>query len=146
LLILLFCFARFSIILERLAPDHIQLVRIWVLPDHQDKKIGHAAMNYIHIHYPAKKWTLETPPYAYGTTTSMKSSGTSIKGGCLIALSLCTYMNVSQPNCLFAMHHLLARLVDDQQVFYDGTWRKSATSLTRIRIIAITVMMAKQIA
>ena len=53
-----------GIILKRLAPDHIQLVRIWVLPNHQDKKIGHAAMKHIHTHYPAKKWTLETPPYA----------------------------------------------------------------------------------
>jgi RimJ/RimL family protein N-acetyltransferase len=53
-----------GIILEQLTPDHIQLVRIWVLPSYQNKKIGHAAMDYIHANYPAKKYTLETPPYA----------------------------------------------------------------------------------
>lgn len=53
-----------GIILEQLDPDHIQLVRIWITPEHQDKKIGHQAMEHIHSNYPAKKWTLETPPYA----------------------------------------------------------------------------------
>ena len=53
-----------GIILETLAPETIKLVRIWVLPKYQNKRIGHAAMNYIHSNYSAKKWTLETPPYA----------------------------------------------------------------------------------
>jgi RimJ/RimL family protein N-acetyltransferase len=53
-----------GIILEWLTGDHIQLIRIWIHPDHQDEKLGHKAMEYIHSHYKAKKWTLETPPYA----------------------------------------------------------------------------------
>jgi len=53
-----------GIILEWLTEDHIQLTRIWIHPDHQNKKIGHLAMNYIHTHYSATKWILETPPYA----------------------------------------------------------------------------------
>ncbi len=53
-----------GIILERISPDHIQLVRIWIHPVHQDMKIGQKAMDYIHTNYPARKWSLETPPYA----------------------------------------------------------------------------------
>jgi GNAT superfamily N-acetyltransferase len=53
-----------GIILEWLTEDHIQLIRIWIHPDHQDKKIGHKAMEHIHRNYHATKWTLETPPYA----------------------------------------------------------------------------------
>ena len=53
-----------GIILEWLSDDHIQLIRIWIHPDHQDKKIGQLAMEYIHENYDAKKWTLETPPYS----------------------------------------------------------------------------------
>lgn len=53
-----------GIIIEKLSHDHNQLIRIWILPEHQDKKIGQSAMEYIHENYPARKWTLETPPYA----------------------------------------------------------------------------------
>jgi RimJ/RimL family protein N-acetyltransferase len=53
-----------GIILEWITENHIQLIRIWIHPDHQDKKIGHLAMEHIHARFPAKKWTLETPPYA----------------------------------------------------------------------------------
>ncbi|MBT3284681.1 GNAT family N-acetyltransferase [Candidatus Bathyarchaeota archaeon] len=53
-----------GIIIEELSQSHKQLIRIWILPDHQDKKIGQSAMMHIHENYPARKWTLETPPYA----------------------------------------------------------------------------------
>jgi len=53
-----------GVILEALSHDHMQLTRIWVHPKHQNKKIGQWAMEHIHENYPARKWTLETPPYA----------------------------------------------------------------------------------
>ena len=53
-----------GIILEELGSDHMQLVRIWIHPELQDKKIGQKAMEFIHENYPTRKWTLETPPYA----------------------------------------------------------------------------------
>lgn len=53
-----------GIILQRETVDHMKLIRIWLHPDHQDKGIGHKAMDYIHSNYPAKKWTLEVMPYA----------------------------------------------------------------------------------
>jgi len=44
-----------GIILEWLSEEHIQLIRIWIHPDHQDKKIGHKAMQHIHNNIQAKK-------------------------------------------------------------------------------------------
>lgn len=53
-----------GIILQRESSEHMKLIRIWIHPEHQDKSIGHHAMDYIHSTYPAKKWTLEVMPYA----------------------------------------------------------------------------------
>ncbi len=53
-----------GIILEGLDSDHMQIVRIWIHSEHQDRRIGQWAMEHIRENYPAGKWTLETPPYA----------------------------------------------------------------------------------
>lgn len=45
-------------------PGHCHLDLLFVTPEYQSRGVGTRAMQFIEQHYPATRWTLDTPDYA----------------------------------------------------------------------------------